>query len=255
MLRFEDTRIINIIQEKSHTNLGSTSGPCPSLRGPAGLPYGLVVLSPERDPAFLLSTPNKKKRFSTGLERAPQHATHNRSPLRSCGPCLPYAKALDLLLRFRLQWIHDHTDNHTNEPFIVWLSHPASLTKINPGHFFARGFSPSHTLFLETPWAERALPPLLPEERKVHAIVLDGFARSRVVTQLARRWLRPSTQTSNALIPADQLAPLHGGGYGPNLSPIPCSAARFPACSQGHEQQRRLFILSAQPNSLGDDTP
>jgi hypothetical protein len=119
------------------------------------------------------------------------------------------------------------TDNHTDEPFFVWITNPSTHTKINPSHFFARGFSVVHTLFLESPHVQRTLPTLTDRRRRIAAIILDGYPRDRVVLQLARRWLKLPCE--NAVVSADTLEAQRNRSNSERTS---------------HPRHNRLFIMT-----------
>lgn len=168
------------MQEKSHTK--TTTQPFKSaIPAPELNSTGLIIL-PTR-PALALGNilgHCSVKQLKTKGQRNNSYSI------------APYGTALEILAAFRSTW---KGDNHAEEPLVVWITNPRSHTKLNPSHFFARGFSAVHTLFLESPHVQRTLPTLIDKRRPIAAIVLDGYPRDRVVLQLARRWLKLPCET------------------------------------------------------------
>jgi hypothetical protein len=168
------------------------------------------------------------------------------SAIRRAPTCpFPYTEALKVLTRFRRFWtLQDGLGNHTREPVVVWIIHPESHTKPGPAHIFAQGFCPTHTLFLETRWPLRALPPLMSPDAQVHAFVLDGFPCTRPLLQLARCWLKPRTLRANTVLRADALAALWEGAPTPGTTPT-----QDPL--RGDDVLPRLFVLGQNPCPKG----
>jgi hypothetical protein len=187
---------MGLTQEETHTNPWHP-GNLTTQMAESSFPRGLLTLPCKTYPQLLAHPQNDQ--FPSARSQRPLDTGLARG-------AFPYTKAIEALAQFRLHWVG--LNHHTDEPFIVWLSHPKSHTKINPAHFFAKGFSPAHTLFLESSTPSRVLPPLFAQERGVAAVVLDGYPSSRIVLQLARRWLKnrsPTRMKGEEILSADSL--------------------------------------------------